>query len=144
MWLKHDSLIDTWDQSFIDWYIVFEHGDMPWWWAKFLQSGFRHCWALRWDGYNWIAINPKLGHTDIEVLPYYNHKDIENIRIDTECSVIIHAKVWRESKRIRASWPTVVTCVEQIKALLGIRRWFLFTPYQLFNHLIGGKHGRII
>ncbi len=144
MWLKQDSLIDTWDQSFTDWYVVFEHGDMSYWWAKYLHAGFRHCWALRWDGFNWIAFDPKLGHTDIEVLPYYNHNDIENISKDTNCSVIIHAKVWRDSKRIRTPYPTAVTCVEQIKALLGVRKWFLFTPYQLFNHLLGGKHGRII
>lgn len=144
MWLKQQSLVDTWEQSFTDWYIVFEHGDMPYWWSKYLQSGFRHCWALRWDGFNWIMINPKLGHTDIEILPYGSFEDIENIRIDTNCSVIIHAKVWRESVRIRSPWPTAITCVEQIKALLGIRKWFLFTPYDLFNYLIRGKYGRII
>ena len=135
MWLKQDSLIDTWEQSLTDWYIVFEHGDMPYWWAKYLHPGIRHCWALRWDGFNWIAFHPNLGHTDIEILPYGSYEDIENIRIDTDCSVIIHVKVWRESTRIRSLWPTAVTCVEQIKALLGIRKWFLFTPYQLFKYL---------
>lgn len=144
MWLKHDSLIDIWDQSLTDWYVVFEHGDMPYWWAKYLHAGFRHCWALRWDGFNWIAINPRLGHTDVEVLPYYNHDDIENIHIDTDCSVIIHAKVWRESKRIRTPYPVAMSCVEQIKALLGIRKWLLFTPYQLFKHLSGVKNGKFI
>ena len=138
MWLKQDSLIDTWDKSLTEWFIIFEHGDMPYWWAKYLQSGFRHCWALRWDGFNWIAYHPRLGHTDIEILPYGSYDDIENICIDTNCSVIIHAKVFRESNRIRSPWPTAVTCVEQIKALLGVRKWFLFTPYQLFKYL-GGK-----
>ena len=143
MWLKQDSLVDTWEKSFIDWYIVFEHGDMPYWWAKYLHSGFRHCYALRWDGFNWIAIYPKLGHTDVMVLDYVNHNDIENIHKDTNCSVIIHVKVWRESTRIRSPWPTAITCVEQIKALLGIRKWFLFTPYKLFNYLMEKHNGRI-
>jgi len=144
MWLKHNSLVDTWEKSFTDWYVVFEHGDMPYWWAKYLHPGIRHCWALRWDGFNWIAINPKLGHTDVSVLPYYEPSDIKNIYIDTDCSVIIHAKVWRESKRIRNPYPTAISCVEQIKALLGIRSWSLFTPYQLFNYLLGEKYGRIL
>ena len=144
MWLKQQSLVDTWDKSYIEWFIVFEHGDMPYWWAKYLHSGFRHCWALRWDGFNWIAFDPKLGHTDIEILPYGNFEDIEIISKAMNLSVKIRAKVWRDSIRIRTPYPTAVTCVEQIKALLGIRKWFLFTPYQLFNHLLGGKHGRII
>jgi len=144
MWLKHDSLVDTWEQSFTDWYVVFEHGDMPYWWAKYLHPGIRHCYALRWDGFNWIAFHPKLGHTDIEILSYGSYEDIQNILIDTDCSVIIHVKVWRESTRIRSPWPTAVTCVEQIKALLGIRKWFLFTPYQLFNYLSGVKNGKFI
>jgi hypothetical protein len=144
MWIKHDSLIDTWPKSFVDWYIVFEHGDMDYWWAKFLQSGFRHCYALRWDGFNWIAFYPRLGHTDIVVLDYVHAEDIENIYLDTNCSVIIHAKVWRETVRIRSPWPTVITCVEQIKAILGINKWSLFTPYKLFKYLLEKEHGQDI
>jgi hypothetical protein len=52
VWLKQQALIDTWDQSFIDWFVVFEQGDMQYWWAKYLQPGFRHCYAVRWDGFN--------------------------------------------------------------------------------------------
>lgn len=144
MWLKHDSLVDTWSKSFVDWYVVFEHGDMPYWWAKYLHAGFRHCWILRWDGYNWIAVNPRLGHTDIEILPYYRYEDIKNIYIDTNCSVIIHAKVWRDTTRIRSPWPTAFTCVEQVKAALGIRDWRLITPYGLFNYLLRGNYGKLI
>ena len=142
MWLKQDSLIDTWDKSLTEWYIVFEHGDMPYWWAKYLQSGFRHCWALRWDGFNWIAYYPSLGHTDIEVLPYGNYEDIEIISKAMNLSVIIRAKVWRQTTRIRAPLPTLVTCVEQIKALLGIRKWSLLTPYALFKYLLEDNNGK--
>jgi len=144
VWIKHDSLIDTWDKSYIEWFIIFEHGDMPYWWAKYLQSGFRHCWALRWDGFNWIAFQPKLGHTDIEILPFGRYEDIEIISKDNNISAIIRAKVWRESKRIRSPYPVAITCVEQIKALLGVRQWYLFTPYQLFHYLSGAENGKFI
>jgi hypothetical protein len=140
VWLKQQSLVDTWDKSYTEWFIVFEHGDMPYWWAKYLQSGFRHCWALRWDGFNWIAYHPKLGHTDIEILPYGSYEDIEIISKANNISAIIRAKVWRDSLQIRAPWPTVSTCVEQIKAILGVRKWFLFTPFALFNYLLSEEN----
>jgi len=135
MWLKHDTLIDTWDISCTDWFVVFEHGDMKYWWTKYLQGGFRHCWAFRWDGYNWIAYRPNLGYTDIEILPWGKLEDIEFIHKDIICSAIIRHKAWRKTSRLRAPFPTAFTCVEQVKALLGIRKWYMFTAYQLFNYL---------
>ncbi|MEO1940247.1 MAG: hypothetical protein ABGX60_00065 [Candidatus Thioglobus sp.] len=143
MWLKQQALIDTWDQSFIDWFVVFEQGDMQYWWAKYLQPGFRHCYAVRWDGFNWIGYYPHLGHTDIDVLNFGKYDSILNVVANTDCSAILYLKVWRDSKRIRAPWPTVSTCVEQVKAILGVRKWFLFTAWQLFNYL-EKQNGRII
>lgn len=138
--LKRQSLLDTWEKSLVDWFIVFEHSDMPWRWTKLLAPGFRHCYAVRWDGWNWIRFNPKMGHTDVEILTYGKFDSIIEIVQDTDCCAILHCRVWRETMRIRAPWPTVATCVEQIKAILGIRKWYLWTPLQLFNYLRGQKH----
>lgn len=142
--LKRQSLLDTWDRSLVDWFVIFEHGDMPWRWARLLAPGFRHCYAVRWDGFNWIRLNPRMGHTDIEILEFGKFDSIADIVQDTNCCAILRCRVWRETMRIRAPWPTVATCVEQIKAILGIRKWFLWTPLQLFNYLRGRKHGQLI
>ena len=142
-WLKHAFLIDEANYSRIDWYVVFEQGDMRYFWSKWLKTGIRHCYALRFDGYNWIAFNPGLGHTDIEILPFGHLDTIQNVSKDTNCTVILHVKVRRNSMRIRAPWPTAFTCVEQIKAILGIRCWYVFTAWQLFKHL-RQHHGQLI
>jgi len=142
-WLQHDSLVDEAKYSKTDWFIVFEEGDMPWFWTKFLKKGIKHCYAIRFDGFNWVAFYPSMGHTDVEILPFGHLDTIQNVSQDTNRSVIIHAKVRRNSIRIRAPWPTVFTCVEQIKALLGIRCWYVFTAWQLFKYLRRQNYGHI-
>jgi hypothetical protein len=77
------------------------------------------------------------------VLNFGKYDSILNVVANTDCSAILYLKVWRDSKRIRAPWPTVSTCVEQVKAILGVRKWFLFTAWQLFNYL-EKQNGRII
>jgi len=141
-WLKRkppESLLDHWDLVPIDWFIVFVHGDMPWRLAKLLKPGYRHCYALRWDGFNWIGFYPHLGYTEVEILPHQTLNVFDVVA--GEYSAIIHANAWQKVGKIRQPWPTFFTCVEQIKALLGIKASFVFTPWQLFKRLRGKHHG---
>lgn len=145
-WLKY-SLIDEWKFDIAEWYVIFEHGDMPWKLSKLLKPGFRHVWAVRWDGFNWIRFNPRLGGTDIEVLAFGPKDNIQNVVKDTDCSVIIHVNIRRDNSKIRNPYPTLCTCVEQMKALLGIggiRTWWIYRPYQLYKCLIKEHHGQTI
>jgi hypothetical protein len=138
-WLKEVSFLDDWYYEYTDWYVIFEHGDMPWLLSNLLQPGFRHVWAVRWDGFNWIAFNPRLGATTIEILPFGPKDKIQNVVNVTNCSVIIHVNVRQNHSRIRNPWPTLFTCVEQMKGLLGIggiKTWWIYRPYQLFKYLI--------
>lgn len=143
MWLKQtprESLLDAWDLVKVDWYIVFEHGDMPWRLAKLLKPGFRHCWAVRYDGHEWIMFHPHLGYTDIQVVAAGPGCTIFDI-VPAGYSAIIQVNAWQKVGRIRQLLPTFFTCVEQIKALLGIRAGFVFTPWQLFKLLKGKGYG---
>ena len=138
-WLKEVSFLDDWYYEYTDWYVIFEHGDMPWLLSNLLQPGFRHVWAVRWDGFNWIAFNPRLGATTIEILPFGPKDKIQNVVNVTNCSVIIHVNVRQDHSRIRNPWPTLFTCVEQMKGLLGIggiKTWWIYRPYQLFKYLL--------
>ena len=143
-WLKH-SLIDEWKFDYAEWYVCFEHGDMPWKLAKLLKPNYRHVYAVRWDGFNWIKFNARLGGTDVEVLPFGPKDNIQNVVRDTNCSVIIHVNIRRDNTKIRNPYPTLCTCVEQTKALLGIggiKTWHIYTGYQLYKHLIKEHHGQ--
>jgi len=117
---------------------------MRYFWSKWLKKGIKHCHAIRFDGFNWLGFYPGLGHTDIEILNYDHFDTIQIVAIDINCSVIIHLKVRRESMRIRAPWPVAFTCVEQIKAILGIRCWYVYTAWQLCKYLKRHYHGQFI
>ena len=105
-----------------------------------LDDNLKHCYCVRWDGYNWIGVFPQLGHTNIMILPFGPLDTIQDVVQNESCSAIIHAKIWRESMRIRSPYPVVFSCVEQIKAILGIRKMFVLTPKQLFKYLKGEGH----
>ena len=144
MWLKEkqpqESLLDAWDLVHIDWFIVFEHGDMPWKLAKLLKPGYRHCYAVRYDGHEWIYFHPHLGHTDIRVMAAPPGSTIFDV-VSTGYSAIIHIDTQQKVGKVRQAWPTFFTCVEQIKALLGIRAGFVFTPWKLYKLLKGKGYG---
>ena len=144
--IKKQYLINLWEKSPTDWFIVFSGQgatDQYPWLCKFLGK-VQHCYAIRWDGQHWIKFNPLLGHTDIHVLDFTPQDNILTVVHDTDCFAIIRYRAWRESMFVRNPYPTVCTCVEQLKALLGIRKWFLWTPRQLFDYLRGSENGIVI
>lgn len=139
--IKRVSLFEKMNESEVDWYVIFNDIDSVdglYWWTRWLKKGFKHCYAVRWDGFNWIAFAPYMGFTDVKILNAGENHTISDICPD---SVILHINEKRKIKRIRTAL-ALFTCVEQIKALLGIRA-FVFTPYQLYEHL-RGKHGKSI
>jgi len=81
----------------------------------------------------WIKMDFLLGWTDIGVLPYHDNATI--YEITAKHNVIVqYVEAWRKPRyRVRsifAPW----TCVEAMKSLLGIRAWWVITPYQLFKY----------
>lgn len=144
--IKKQYLVNLWEKSPTDWFIVFscQGATDQYPWACKLLGEIQHCYAIRWDGKHWIKFNPLLGHTDIHVLDSTPMDNILTVVHDTKCFAIIRYRGWRESMFVRNPYPTFCTCVEQIKALLGIRKWFLWTPGQLFDYLRGSTNGIII
>lgn len=137
------DMMELANRSPVDWWLVFAEGQGHWW-QRLLRPGFGHVYALRWDGWNWICLDPALGFTDIHVLPVAS-PEISDV-VSTECCVILRVEVWRERCRYRVPWVLAPwTCVEQIKGLLGIRATHVITPYQLFKHLSRrAQDGRIL
>jgi len=130
---KRETLLHG--KSLADYYIVFKPSELN---MPFIDRGFSHCYAMKWDGYNWMMINPALGFTDIFILPSYD-PDIRVALADEPYTDIIRVSAWRKINRWRTPWPVAFTCVEQIKAVLGISAWWIITPKQLYKHLGGPK-----
>lgn len=131
------DLLDVADRAGVTWYLVFIEAEAPYWWTRFFKPGFRHVYALRHDGQHWIMLQPRLDFIDIEVLPLPSYLTIQEI---TDSPNVIKVTAWRRPGRMRHPWIAgPVTCVEVIKGILGIRAFFLWTPWQLFKYCRSGE-----
>jgi hypothetical protein len=128
----------------VDWILIFEDTEAEYWWSRILKPGFQHVTAVRWDGYNWVMVAPLLGVMRVEILPFRYHERPETwwISHGKTKPTFMHVKRRTNPRKVRN--PLVwgpVTCVETIKSLLGVGKFAIFTPYQLYRHLKGDDHG---
>ena len=117
--------------DYIHWWIVFEPGNCEHWWTKLFDKEMRHCWAVKFDGQHFIAFRPYIGYTDIEILSI---TDSRHIAPDATAILSVHTTA--DGLQMRDLVPACFNCVEQVKALLGIKAWGIVTPKQLHHYLI--------
>lgn len=119
------------------WYIVFcnSSGCLRWWdYLGHTRAGFRHVYALRWDGWNWLLFNPHAGFTDVAVLAAGDENALASL-VDPGATVL-EVEAFRDLTRLRGRWwAGPMSCVEQVKALLGLPVGWIFTPWQLYRYL---------
>lgn len=97
-----------------------------------MKPGFRHVVAIRSDCADrfWLIIDPTMSHTHIEMIPKVIHPDISEF---IEGHVIeVEAIIDKECTNFTLC---LNTCVDTVKRLLGIRSFFVFTPYQLYKRV---------
>lgn len=113
-------------------YLIYEDRESHWW-SHFFKKGYKHVFALRFDGFFWIKMDFLMGWTDFGVVPYHDCATIKDITNGRNV-IVQYVEAWRKPRyRVRllfAPW----TCVEAMKSLLGIRAWWVITPYQLFKY----------
>lgn len=98
---------------------------------KWLKEGFRHCavvrneygrlWTVIQDGYNRMSVTTYLVEDYPDPLMLFEGK-----------STIIPVEI-QTKDRYRGTL-CLFNCVEVCKAVLGIRKTFIFTPYQLYRY----------
>ena len=134
------------DDKKTGWYIVFGYSQTPHWWGKILKRGFDHCWAIRWTGHSWLVYHPAYGAVDVYSLDNLGYKESNNlpeIVQYTGYTAILYVKIHCDRGRLRVPWIYVpATCVEAVKYLLGLRAFWINTPYQLYKYLSKKGHGR--
>lgn len=103
-------------------------------WIKLLfKKGYRHCYAVINDGSKWVTCDPMAHKTEISV----HHQipadfDLPRWLQSRGLKVVAVPNVSFKKKSLT---PAFFTCVEAVKRLIGVRRFFVLTPYQLFRHL---------
>ena len=120
-------------KSFGEYYVVFCESDAG---IPFIKREFSHCYAVKWTISGWVALNPALGFSELFVLESVD-PDIRVALAGAKYTDIIRVSAWRKTRTWRTPWPVAFTCVEQIKALLGISAWWVLTPRQLHKYLGG-------
>lgn len=128
---SHHSLLQTGGRQPLEGFVIYspvEH-----WWGR-LFGQFAHCALMIRKGDMWVYFEPSLGFNEVAVFPV-GTRWAEQF----PDAVIQRFRVWRTVRRYRC--PHLLqpfTCVEQVKAFLGLRSPWLITPRQLYRRL----HGR--
>lgn len=125
------------------WYLVFCDAAHRRWWDRVFRTpaGFSHVYALRWDGFNWLMFNPSLDVTEVAILPAADQNALDSFL--EPGSTVVEVQAFRPIGRVRGRWWIgPMTCVEQIKALLGLSIGRVWTPQQLYLYLTEGEDDR--
>jgi hypothetical protein len=109
------------------------------WWQRFLAPGFRHVWACRAAGDGATLVLNHAGRVmqlGVEALPigaFLRDRQAEQ----AAWVMAVAAPVQEPGPGLRMP----MTCVEAVKAVLGLRAPWVLTPRQLARHLrrIGGR-----
>ena len=119
------------------WLVFSGDTDIPWlrW---LLKRGFRHCYAIMHDGSKWITCDPLAHKLDLGVHHHLPGSfDLPRWLKDRGLQVV---PVTPQAVVKKPLAPAFFTCVETVKRLTGLRKWHIWTPYQLFKHLEGSNH----
>ena len=104
---------------------------------KILKRGFRHCFVLVHDGMRWISFDPLAGHTELMSYPELGAEfDFPAHLRRTGHTMVKVKNVQQDHKPSRMAPVMIHTCVEAVKRLIGVRGFFILTPWQLYRHLI--------
>lgn len=102
----------------------------PHWLAPLLKKGFRHCGVAVEAGDYWVFVDPNPDCIRFRV-PALKDFDIAGYFRDQGFSTVEYI-----SSGVEVRVPLAVSnCVGVVKTVLGIRRFFIITPYQLYKYL---------
>jgi hypothetical protein len=107
--------------------VIFQDSDYKHWFLRYVKPGFRHCFIAFQHEDEWLVIDPvdsciKAGIVD--KLEEYAEQSAKILHFSIE----IDPKLYRGG----LCW---FTCVEVVKAYMGIKSFWTFTPWQLYKLL---------
>jgi hypothetical protein len=101
--------------------VYYTHSDGDFLLKQYLKRGFSHCFLE----INGMIIDPRFYYADIfesmGVYAHHTYQDVDIVRQET-----VRRTIWQP-----------FTCVSMIKAFMGINKWYILTPYQLWSYLDG-------
>lgn len=122
-----------------DWLVIFRDVDnkKKWWDYLFrTRKGFRHVCAIAYQpqSYHWIYFDWTSKWTQTWIYHPQRAKDVlEWAKKDYNATIVSYRP--RKDKNSVFNVP-VLYCTEVIKHLLGVDKFFIWTPWQLYQYLI--------
>lgn len=118
-----------------DYYIVFTESKSQYWFVKMLNPRFQHVLAIKKSagGRFWIVINPLFPYTLVDIMTVIDYPDIIMLLKEHKYKTVMRVKTNIINKPRHTL--CIINCVEIIKSLLGIRAFWIWTPYQLYKYL---------
>lgn len=119
-------------QNLKAWVVFSGQADRPW--LRLLRPGFRHCFVILNDGRHWLSFDPMLNHIDLRVHDHVPAEfDLPRWLRERGQKVVVAPVDHSRKKPVPVS---LFTCVEAVKRVLGLHRFFILTPWQLYCHLL--------
>lgn len=120
-------------------YVVFTRSRHRNWMIRLLNPYYQHVYAVKKsEGEQfWIVINPLSSHTDIKMLPVSEYPHIRMMTNEEDIVLTVDTDIKKRDRHTLC----IINCVEIVKSLLGIRAFWVFTPYQLYKCIVR-EHGR--
>lgn len=97
---------------------------------KLLRRGFRHCFVMMIQDNRWVLIDPRSNKTDITIMPHPHHFNFPRY-FSGQGKTVVKLPPITTPHKILSPFP--VSCVEQIKRIIGLHKWWVITPYQLYR-----------
>lgn len=105
-------------------------------WLHSLRSGFRHCFVAVQHGQAWLVCDSLKSHMELTLLDLPKPFDLGSYYANQGHSVLV-GQVGSIARPSLALAP--LTCVTVAKRLLSIRAASVWTPWQLFSHLLNAE-----
>ena len=124
------SLLETQGKLPLEGYVIYSNSDK--WWRRFLGE-YAHCSLIMRRGAVWVWYQPALGFDEVVIMGN-DWRDYFTDAVEVQ-----KFRVWRTINRYRVPHLLQpITCVEKVKAFLGISSFWVLTPKQLQRRLSNG------
>lgn len=105
-------------------------------WLRFLKPGFRHCFVLLELDDGWVMLDSLAHWMHVAILPPVSSGELASWYEGHGYRTVVVCP--HEPSAVPAPWAPF-TCVETVKRALGIHRFSIWTPCQLWRFLLVGK-----
>ncbi len=101
--------------------------------VRMLKRGFRHCFVVIHDGQHWISIDPMANYMEIIIHDQMSNNFDLIYWLEENGHHVVETNFTRN---IMVSAPAMLfTCVEACKRILGVHKFWILTPWQLYRYL---------